>query len=108
MFKAFADGPALASHRLGGPGCRCAGSTHDLLPAPAVGGGGRLRLVTDTMRAARFDAATRTLEVQDVPVPQVGPGDVLVRVEACGICLSDVHLLDGSLPGPLPVVTPGH
>jgi D-arabinose 1-dehydrogenase-like Zn-dependent alcohol dehydrogenase len=60
------------------------------------------------MRAARFDAASSVLQVQDVPVPAVGPADVLVRVEACGICLSDVHLIDGSLPGPLPVVTPGH
>lgn len=61
-----------------------------------------------TMRAARFDARERTLRVEDVPVPAPGPTEVLVRVEACGICLSDVHLLDGSLPGPLPVVTPGH
>jgi D-arabinose 1-dehydrogenase-like Zn-dependent alcohol dehydrogenase len=69
---------------------------------------GTLLTVTETMRAARFDAGTGTLAVQDVPVPEVGPSDVLVRVEACGICLSDVHLIDGSLPGPLPVVTPGH
>jgi 2-desacetyl-2-hydroxyethyl bacteriochlorophyllide A dehydrogenase len=60
------------------------------------------------MRAARFDAAARTLSVVDVPLPEPGPGEVLVRVRACGICLSDVHLLDGSLPAPLPVVTPGH
>ena len=61
-----------------------------------------------TMRAARYDAGSRTLTVETVPVPEPGPGEVLVRVEACGICLSDVHLIDGSLPGPLPVVTPGH
>jgi D-arabinose 1-dehydrogenase-like Zn-dependent alcohol dehydrogenase len=36
------------------------------------------------------------------------PHEVLVRVQACGVCLSDVHLIDGSLPGPLPEVTPGH
>jgi 2-desacetyl-2-hydroxyethyl bacteriochlorophyllide A dehydrogenase len=60
------------------------------------------------MRAARFDSAARTLSVVDVPTPEPGPGEVLVRVGACGICLSDVHLLDGSLPAPLPVVTPGH
>ncbi len=60
------------------------------------------------MRAARFDAGSGQLTVQDVPVPEPGPLEVLVRVEACGICLSDVHLIDGSLPGPLPVVTPGH
>jgi len=41
-------------------------------------------------------------------VPEPGPGEVLVKVEACGICLSDAHLLDGSLPGPLAEVTPGH
>jgi D-arabinose 1-dehydrogenase-like Zn-dependent alcohol dehydrogenase len=61
-----------------------------------------------TMRAARFDRATRQLTVQDVPVPRPGPAEVLVRVRACGICLSDVHLLDGSLRASLPQVTPGH
>src|SRR3954452_17847943 len=64
--------------------------------------------MTDTMRAARFDSATRALEVEQVPVPMPGPGEVVVRVKACGICLSDVHLIDGSLPSDLPVVTPGH
>ncbi|MCY0998978.1 zinc-binding dehydrogenase [Myxococcus sp. MISCRS1] len=61
-----------------------------------------------TMRAARFDTATKTLTVTNVPVPQPGPGEVRVQVKACGICLSDAHLLDGSLQSPLPVVTPGH
>ncbi|MEO6204277.1 MAG: alcohol dehydrogenase catalytic domain-containing protein, partial [Mycobacteriales bacterium] len=61
-----------------------------------------------TMTAARFDAATVRLALQQVPVPTPAPHEVLVRVEACGICLSDVHLLDGTLPGSLPVVTPGH
>lgn len=60
------------------------------------------------MRAARFEAATSSLTVADVPVPKPGPGEVLVKVMACGICLSDVHLIDGTLPGSLPVVTPGH
>ena len=64
--------------------------------------------MADTMRAARFDAASRRLEVVDVPIPVPGPTEVLIRVEACGICLSDVHLLDGTLPTNLPVVTPGH
>jgi len=64
--------------------------------------------MADSMRAARFNAATRRLELQDVPIPVPRPHEVLVRVEACGICLSDVHLLDGSLPTNLPVVTPGH
>jgi D-arabinose 1-dehydrogenase-like Zn-dependent alcohol dehydrogenase len=61
-----------------------------------------------TMRAARFHAESGSLELRDVPVPEPGPGEVLVKVEACGICLSDVHLIDGTLPGPLAEVTPGH
>ena len=60
------------------------------------------------MRAARFDSASGKLSVEDVPIPTPGSGEALVRVEACGICLSDVHLLDGTLPPPVPVVTPGH
>ena len=61
------------------------------------------------MRAARFDCASRRLTVQDVPVPQPGPGEVLVRIEACGICASDVHMIDGTFPPPsLEQVTPGH
>jgi D-arabinose 1-dehydrogenase-like Zn-dependent alcohol dehydrogenase len=60
------------------------------------------------VKAARFDQATKRLEVVDVGVPEPRPHEVRVRVQACGVCLSDVHLLDGSLPGPLPVVTPGH
>lgn len=60
------------------------------------------------MRAARFDQEAKQLEVTDVPVPEPRPHEVLVKVQACGVCLSDVHLIDGSLPGPLPVVTPGH
>ncbi len=62
--------------------------------------------MTTTMRAARFDGSK--LLVQDVPIPVPGPTEVLVKVLACGICLSDVHLLDGTLPMLLPEVTPGH
>lgn len=60
------------------------------------------------MRAAVFDSSTKQLTVEDVPIPEPGPEEVLVRVKACGICLSDVHLIDGSLPATLPRVTPGH
>jgi len=60
------------------------------------------------MQAARFETASRSLLLADVPVPMPGAFEVLIRVMACGICLSDVHLLDGSLPSSLAVVTPGH
>jgi threonine dehydrogenase-like Zn-dependent dehydrogenase len=62
-----------------------------------------------TMRAARFDRTSRTLTVQDVPVPTPGWGEVLVRVGACGICASDLHMIEGTFPPPpLEQVTPGH
>jgi 2-desacetyl-2-hydroxyethyl bacteriochlorophyllide A dehydrogenase len=70
--------------------------------------GGELMTKT-SMRAARFDRTSRQLTVEDVPIPQPKPGEVLVRVEACGICLSDVHMIDGTMPPPqLERVTPGH
>ncbi len=60
------------------------------------------------MRAGRFDSTTGRFSVETIPVPEPGPGEVLVRVAACGICLSDVHLLDGGLRASEPVITPGH
>ncbi|MFD6885494.1 zinc-binding dehydrogenase [Streptomyces sp. NPDC059957] len=49
------------------------------------------------MQAARLHIPSRTLTVEEVPVPAPGPGQVLVKVEAAGVCLSDVHLIDGTL-----------
>lgn len=60
------------------------------------------------MRAARFTGVGQPLRVEEVAVPEPGPLDVLVRVDACGICLSDVHLLDGGIPAVRPEVIPGH
>jgi 2-desacetyl-2-hydroxyethyl bacteriochlorophyllide A dehydrogenase len=61
-----------------------------------------------TMRAARYTKATNALALEDVPVPEPGPGEALVKVAFCGICLTDVHIVSGRLMPPLPVVTPGH
>ncbi|WP_239154129.1 zinc-binding dehydrogenase [Amycolatopsis sp. FDAARGOS 1241] len=61
-----------------------------------------------TMRAARFDAETKALTVETVPVPAPGRGEVVVRVAACGICHSDLTQLDGHFTPRLPVITPGH
>ena len=59
------------------------------------------------MRAARYEGPG-DLRVEEVPIPRPGPLEVLVRVESCGICLSDVHLVDGTLPPMVLPVTPGH
>ncbi|MEV6123356.1 zinc-binding dehydrogenase [Streptomyces sp. NPDC052077] len=56
------------------------------------------------MLAARLHVPSRTLRMEEVPRPQPGPGEVLVRVEAAGVCLSDVHLIDGTLT---PLLLPG-
>jgi len=45
---------------------------------------------------------------RDVPMPWPGPHDVLVRVLACAVCRTDVHIVDGELPDPQLPLTPGH
>ncbi|MFD3400268.1 zinc-dependent alcohol dehydrogenase family protein [Kribbella sp. NPDC058693] len=42
------------------------------------------------------------------PVPEAGPGEVLVKVEACGMCRTDLHLSEGDLPPKHPGIIPGH
>jgi len=60
------------------------------------------------MRAVRFHGLPGGLAIDEVPVPEPGPRDVLLRVAACGLCGSDLHFLDGMpAPGPLPL-TLGH
>jgi L-iditol 2-dehydrogenase len=53
-------------------------------------------------------SAYNQLEISEMPVPAVGAGDVLVRVEACGICGSDVHGYDGSSGRRIPPIVMGH
>lgn len=64
--------------------------------------------MTNTMRAQRFYADSKTIAVEDVPIPVPGPGEVLVKVAFCGICHSDLSLINGTFPAQLPVVTQGH
>jgi alcohol dehydrogenase, propanol-preferring len=53
-------------------------------------------------------APGRALEERDLPVPEPGPGELLVRVAACGVCRTDLHVADGELPdAKLPLVL-GH
>ena len=61
------------------------------------------------MRAVRFNGIGKPLEVVELVDPAPGPDEVVVRVAACGICASDLHMMDGTLPVRTPPpVTPGH
>jgi L-iditol 2-dehydrogenase len=53
-------------------------------------------------------SAYKHLEIAELPVPAAGPGEVLVRVAACGICGSDVHGYDGSSGRRIPPIVMGH
>jgi 2-desacetyl-2-hydroxyethyl bacteriochlorophyllide A dehydrogenase len=60
------------------------------------------------MKAVRMVGVNQPLEMQEIPIPEVGEGDVLVKVKAAGICHSDVHYRGGKSPvRPLPM-TLGH
>jgi alcohol dehydrogenase, propanol-preferring len=60
------------------------------------------------MRAIVLDGPKRPLREADVPIPKPGPGETLIRVGACGVCRTDLHVADGELAEPkLPLVL-GH
>jgi propanol-preferring alcohol dehydrogenase len=60
------------------------------------------------MRAMALAAAGSRLEAVERPVPTPGPTEVLVRVAACGVCRTDLHVVDRELPGVAPGIVPGH
>jgi len=60
------------------------------------------------MRAMRLHQVGRPLLLDDIPVPAPAPGELLIRVAACGVCRTDLHIVDGDLPAHrLPLVL-GH
>ncbi len=60
------------------------------------------------MRAERFYTDSKTIAVEDIPIPQPGPGEVLVKIAFRGICHYDLSLINGTFPPQRPVVTQGH
>src|SRR3990172_8390414 len=48
------------------------------------------------------------LELLDLPAPAAGPGEVRLRVEACGVCRTDLHIIEGDLALPKLPLVPGH
>lgn len=60
------------------------------------------------MRAIVLDRAREPLRLADVPVPTPTPGQILIKVAACGVCRTDLHIVDGELAHPkLPLIL-GH
>lgn len=60
------------------------------------------------MRAMLFERPGMPLRLVELPLPQPSRGELLIEVEACGVCRTDLHLIDGELPHPLLPVIPGH
>ena len=60
------------------------------------------------MRAMVLDAPGRPLRLAEWPRPKPGAGQVLVRVRCCGVCRTDLHVVDGDLTAPALPVVPGH
>jgi propanol-preferring alcohol dehydrogenase len=53
-------------------------------------------------------APKRPLELTEVATPKAGPGQLLLRVECCAVCRTDLHVVDGELPDPKLPLIPGH
>ena len=53
--------------------------------------------IPHTMTAMVLEEPKKPLEKRQVPVPSAGPGQVLIRVQACGVCRTDLHIVDGEL-----------
>jgi propanol-preferring alcohol dehydrogenase len=60
------------------------------------------------MRAMVLTEPGRPLELSDLPIPEPGAGEVQIRVRACGVCRTDLHILDGELPEPKRPLVLGH
>ncbi len=63
--------------------------------------------MTDGMVAMQSDAPGEALRLVSRAMPRPGPNELLVAVRACGVCRTDLHVVDGDLAGPRPII-PGH
>ncbi|WP_202614848.1 zinc-dependent alcohol dehydrogenase family protein [Elioraea sp. Yellowstone] len=60
------------------------------------------------MRAMVLDRPGSRLALRCLEVPEPGPGQLRLRVAACAVCRTDLHVVDGDMPAPKPAVIPGH
>lgn len=63
---------------------------------------------TETMRAMVLHHPGEALRLEHRPIPAAGPGQIRLKIEACGVCRTDLHLVDGELPDPTLPIIPGH
>jgi propanol-preferring alcohol dehydrogenase len=61
-----------------------------------------------SMRAMVLESAGTLLRSVELPDPEPGPGQALLRVRACGVCRTDLHIVDGDLEEPKLPLVPGH
>lgn len=61
-----------------------------------------------TMRAMVLHAPGQALQLETRPLPEPGPGELRLRVQACAVCRTDLHVVDGDLPLPRLPLVPGH
>ena len=60
------------------------------------------------MQAMVLERRKTALKMRERPVPSPGPGEVLIEIGACGVCRTDLHVVDGELPNPKLPIVPGH
>src|ERR1700730_2168193 len=60
------------------------------------------------MRAMVFEKAREPLKLHEVPIPEPAENQVLVKIKACGVCRTDLHIVDGELNKPKLPLIPGH
>ncbi len=60
------------------------------------------------MKAMLLDAPGTPLRLAEIPIPEPGPGQIRVKVAACGVCRTDLHVADGDLTDPKLPIVPGH
>jgi propanol-preferring alcohol dehydrogenase len=64
--------------------------------------------IPETMHAMVLSTPGTPLIHRELPVPKPNPDQVLIKVHACGVCRTDLHVVDGELPNPKLPIIPGH
>src|SRR4051812_12182420 len=88
-------------------GCKV-GSRETLLPNATPAEEARNLLRSRSMRALVLDSPGKPLRLIERPRPRPGPGQVAIKVLACAVCRTDLHLVQGELPHPKLPIIPGH